>query len=174
MANNILRNLQKRAKKIRHEQEKDYMDTLASTDEAAAGRYLGCGQGDDEMESFIDDAASVVTDVDVYVDAQSVVDSSPEDEGTTSNPLLFFYDCETTGLSIYNDHITEVAAKVVFQDNPPPISKPTYSSLVRTTRRIPAAGGQKSVRPSSRTCTYCMLLHFSVSDHRYYNSPSSE
>lgn len=128
------------------------MDRLSSTDEVAAGRYAGWGQGDDEVEGLTNGAVSAVTDVDVYVDAQPVVDSFVEDEGRDeAMPLLFFYDCETTGLSIYNDHITEVAAKVVFQDNPTPVSKPTYSSLVRTTRRIPAAGGQIPVTLSRIT-----------------------
>ena len=33
-----------------------------------------------------------------------------------SEPLLFFYDCETTGRSYHRDHIIEVAATVVVPD----------------------------------------------------------
>ncbi len=33
-----------------------------------------------------------------------------------SRPLLVLFDCKTTGLSIYVDHITDIAAKVM---NPP-------------------------------------------------------
>lgn len=51
-----------------------------------------------------------------------------------AHPLLIFYDCETTGLSIYDDHLTDIAAKVV--KSPVPLSSPTFSSLVRTSRRL--------------------------------------
>ena len=55
-----------------------------------------------------------------------------------SRPLLVFYDCEATGLSVYSDHITDIAAKVV---NPPvPVPSPTFSSLVRTGKTISATG----------------------------------
>ena len=54
------------------------------------------------------------------------------------HPLLVLFDCETTGLSIYSDHITDVVAKVLS----PPVSVPlpTFSSLVRTGRNISATG----------------------------------
>lgn len=55
------------------------------------------------------------------------------------HPLLFFYDCETTGFSVYNEHITEIAAKVVgFPLSL--LSRPAFSSLVMTTRNIPKVG----------------------------------
>ncbi len=58
---------------------------------------------------------------------EGTVDASPEvehqdleeddddgiDIGSDDHPLLIFYDCEATGLSIYSDHITDIAAKVV-------------------------------------------------------------
>ena len=37
-------------------------------------------------------------------------------EGDDSCPILILFDYETTGLSIYADHITDVGAKVL---NPP-------------------------------------------------------
>ena len=43
-----------------------------------------------------------------------------------SQPLLAFFDCETTGFSIYNDHITDLGVKVVA--SPVPLSEPTFSS----------------------------------------------
>ncbi len=80
-------------------------------------------------------------DIDVN-DAESAVDDQPQNDEEVSsdnaNPLLIFYDCETTGLSIYNDHITDVAAKVV--SSPVSLETPTFSSLVATSRRIPAPG----------------------------------
>ena len=51
-------------------------------------------------------------------------------------PLLFLYDCESTGLSIYKEHIIEIAAEVV---NPPvSYSRTTFESLVKTARSISA------------------------------------
>ena len=54
-----------------------------------------------------------------------------------SRPLLILFDCETTGLSIYADHITDIGAKVLS----PPV--PTFSCLVRTGRTISAIGKMK-------------------------------
>ena len=45
---------------------------------------------------------------------------------------------KTTGLSIYSEHITDIAAKVV--DPPVELGAPTFSSLVRTGRSISAIG----------------------------------
>ena len=57
------------------------------------------------------------------------------------NPLLVLFDCETTGFSIYADHITDIGAKVL---NPPvPVDHVTFSSLVRTGRNISSAGKKK-------------------------------
>lgn len=42
-------------------------------------------------------------------------DEDIEENGSDDvHPLLFFYDCVTTGLSIYDEHLTEIAAKVVW------------------------------------------------------------
>ncbi len=65
------------------------------------------------------------------------------DEVDDSLPLLILFDCETTGLSIYVDHITDIAAKVI---NPPvPLNHPTFSSLVRTGRNISSAGNNVQI-----------------------------
>lgn len=50
--------------------------------------------------------------------------------------LLFFYDCKTIGFSIYDEHLTEVAAKVV-RVPLSKASKPVYSSLVHAPQNIP-------------------------------------
>ena len=48
------------------------------------------------------------------------------------------YDCDATGLSIYKDHLTDIAAKVF---NPPvPLPACAFSSLVRTSRTISTPG----------------------------------
>ena len=54
-----------------------------------------------------------------------------KDNTSNTTDLLFLYNCETTGLSIYNDHITEIAAKVVSLRSPT-ISQATFSSLMQT------------------------------------------
>ena len=115
------------------------METLCSSG-CVVGEYVGDGRGDKE-----DGQEDTATDVSADVDAQPVVDDQwdggVDDRSVSdvSQPLYFIYDCETTGLSIYQDHITEIAAEVVSAVLP---SQPTYSSLVRTTRRIPPSGDQ--------------------------------
>ena len=113
------------------------METLRGLG-SAVGEYAGDGRG--EAESDAQAATSVDQD---SIDAEpGIDDQSMEDEEGDSDdshaPLLFFYDCETTGFSIYNDHVTDIAARVVA--SPVPLSCPTFSSLVKTSRRIPAAG----------------------------------
>ena len=66
-------------------------------------------------------------------------DAIEEGSSEDTNPLIFFYDCETTGFSIYTENITEIAAKVVGVPLSS-LSQPTFSSLVRTTRNISKKG----------------------------------
>ena len=52
--------------------------------------------------------------------------------------LLFLFDLEATGLSVYTDCITEIAGKVF---NPPvDVKQATFSSLVHTNHHIPKIG----------------------------------
>ena len=119
-----------KAKTTRHEKEKAYMQQLRSAG-ATVGEYVGNGQGETEHTETEDK----------YDDAESVVDDHHECEDTSvgssddANPLLIFYDCETTGFSIYSEHITEIAAKVVGVPLSS-FSQPTFSSLVKTSRNI--------------------------------------
>ena len=83
----------------------------------AVGEYVGDGQADG------DDDDEPVDPVD--------------DDG--ARPLLIFYDCETTGLNIYNEHVTELAAKVIGVPSAS-LTASSFSSLIRTPRHIPAAG----------------------------------
>lgn len=53
--------------------------------------------------------------------------------------LLFLYDCETTGGSFHNDHIMELASVVIAPDDIS-ISKPSFTSLCHTSRRIVQKG----------------------------------
>ena len=100
----------------------------------AVGEYIGDGNGEPESTTqeppAVDDEDVEDTGVEQSLDE--------EDSSDDAHPLLIFYDCETTGFSIYNDHLTDIAAKVI--NSPVPLSSPTFSSLVKTSRRIPAAG----------------------------------
>ena len=103
----------------------------------ATGEYMGGGRGEDEREEPDDnDKASDECDL---VDECQVLgqEELEEDSNDNANPLLFFFDVETTGLSIYQDHIVELAAKVI---GVPLVSQPTFSSLVHTPRNIPTKG----------------------------------
>ena len=133
------RNEQRKAKKARHEREKGYMEVLQALGNTV-GEYAGDGQGEAEADS----AGDVVADLD-DIGADSGIDdlSMEHSEGSSDDaqPLLFLYDCETTGLSIYNDHIIEIAAELV--NCPVTYSCETFSSLVKTSRRIPAPGNHE-------------------------------
>lgn len=126
------RNQQKKAKRVRHEKEKEFMEALGGLGNVV-GKYVGDGQGE------VVDSETQAVDMDIVGADSEVYDLSAEqNEASTDNadPLLFLYDCETTGLSIYNEHIVEIAAEVVNCDH----SDATFSSLVKTSRRIPTAG----------------------------------
>ena len=64
---------------------------------------------------------------------------------TESHPLLFFFDCETTGFNVYNECITELAAKVIAVPVSS-LSQPTFSRLVMTTKNIPDIGMYREVK----------------------------
>ena len=53
----------------------------------------------------------------------------------SAKPLLIYFDLETTGLSIYNDHIVEVAAVL-----PSDLKSSEFQSLVKTSRKISSKG----------------------------------
>ena len=62
----------------------------------------------------------------------------PEFDG---KPLLFLYDCETTGLSYYgSDRIIEIASTVLAPDNAPDISDSEFSSLCHTSHQSNPTG----------------------------------
>ena len=116
------------------------METLRAAG-CTIGEYVGDGRGEA-------DGTAPSTAEDYPIDADPVVEhqyaEEDEDDGDDkcevdgTRPLLILYDCETTGLSIYSEHITDIAAKVV--DPPVELGAPTFSSLVRTGRSISAIG----------------------------------
>ena len=110
------RNLLKQRANQRHAAEKDHLVTL---------RAVGCTTAEYVGSSMTDASDYVDDDVD-NVEAEDAEDGTttgdcdpPTDDNETqvsqSNmlPLLFFFDCESTGGSMYEDHIIEVGAKVV-------------------------------------------------------------
>lgn len=100
---------------------------------SAVGEYVGDGQGEAEAEGGETSTSDDIQELEVDGLVSEIEDNDD------AKPLLVFYDCETTGFSIYKDHITEVAAKIVAMPTAH-ITNPTFSSLVRTSRNIPPAG----------------------------------
>jgi len=122
----------------------------------AVGEYVGGGQGDassnDDGEMENSDAEVELTgsqgdnDDDTNPDASDGQEEQ-EDSSDLAHPLMFFFDCEATGLSIYDDHITEIAAKVVGVPLSS-VSEPSFSSLVHTPRNIPKKGKSNNFQPT--------------------------
>ena len=53
--------------------------------------------------------------------------------------LLFLYDCETTGLSHYEEHVIEIGCLVILPDNLS-VTQLEFSSLCHTSHRIDPQG----------------------------------
>ena len=118
---------------------------------------MGGGQGNLESEWTEDSDGD---DAEIAGDASDADDNDEiaEDSCEQAHPLLFIYDCEATGLSIYDDHITETAAKVVGVPLSS-LSQPSFSSLVHTTRKIPKKcnnGTNTAVRMTFKNSYNCM------------------
>ena len=102
------------------------------------GEYVGNGQGERECADADEETSETVLDVDID-DSHDCCDEVSENVDDSGHPLLFLYDCETTGLSIYTEHLTEIAAKVVSVPVSH-LSQPSYSSLVKTSKHISKKG----------------------------------
>ena len=61
-----------------------------------------------------------------------------------SKPVYIYFDVETTGLSIYQDHIVEVAA-VVQSELSSHVKSPDFQTLVQTSRKINSKGNSINV-----------------------------
>ena len=146
-----LRNLQKRARKTRHEREKVFMEQLRGLGHAV-GEYVGGGRAEIEQEEDDGTIAGDESRTEVEMvhddrqddgeDREDLLDREAdrgEDIAENAHPLLFFFDTETTGLSIYDDHIVEIAAKVVGVPRST-VTQPSFSSLIHTPKNIPTKG----------------------------------
>ena len=100
-------------------------------------RDVGCSVGEYVREMMV-----ILRDGNQNLDDD---DSGSANDGN-SHPLLVLYDCETTGLIVYADHITDIGAKVL---NPPVPLPTTFSSLVRSGRNISIAGIQIMYGPTA-------------------------
>lgn len=109
------------------------------------GEYVGGGQGDTEDMDTEDAQAQDDDEVGDTEPGIEMSDGESEGESVTvsEHHVLFLFDIETTGLSIYDDHITEIAAKVVGVPVSS-VSEPTFSSLVKTGRTISKKGKKKT------------------------------
>ena len=133
------------------------------------GDYVGDGQG--EVDNTAEASSSVTADLDIADDMVDYpLDGEDSDDGDVREPdgddrepLFIFYDCETTGLSVYKDHITDIAAKVVAC--PVPITSPTFSSLVKTSKHVPAVG----MLTGNTLCTQYFFKIFVESNKSYRN-----
>ena len=72
---------------------------------------MGGGQGEaeemDSIEANCGDVDDAEADDDGCTDPTAEADQEEqEDSSEQAHPLLFFYDCEATGFSIYEEHIT--------------------------------------------------------------------
>ena len=69
----------------------------------AVGEYKGDGQGETEDPDTCQNFTVAEPDVDEHLEDEN------EDSSDDAHPLWFFFDCETTGFSIYNEHVVELA-----------------------------------------------------------------
>ena len=127
---------QKTSKK--HAAEKEHMITLRAVG-CTTAEYVGSSGTVEATSSTViedkDDDDQPLEDensIDERDEISADVDAPPSDE----LPLLFFFDCESTGGSMYNDHIIEVGAKVFAVPDSVSITQHQYGSLIHTSQTI--------------------------------------
>ena len=137
------RNLLKLRANKRHAAVKDHMVTLRAVS-CTTAEYVGSsGTADtpdspaDEMDcdESEDEPAEANTDA-AGDDCDPSIDSNDSESQSNMLPLLFFYDCESTGGSTYDDHIIKVSAKVIAAPDSADIPQLEYSSLIHSSRTI--------------------------------------
>ena len=112
----------------RHEQEKEHMVTMH-----ALGISTSTYAGDTAIPECSDDDDAVE---DQQQDGVTPFENITADSNTrTGKPLLFMYDCETTGGSFYQDHIMEIGSAVIAPDGVS-FSNEEFSSLCHASCHI--------------------------------------
>ena len=135
----------------RHEMEKERMDILQASG-VSTSSYKGDSLLDDESSDedydgsynenddafFSEVVATAVSNADTAENDDSTVFDADECNSDPNNylPLLFMFDCETTGLSIYQDHIVELAAQVVVPEGAS-LGTTEFTTLCYIAQRIP-------------------------------------
>ena len=98
----------------------------------AAGEYQGRGRGEDESPIKLV-PMDIGSDIDNDIHLE---EDSDDDEALNRLPLSLIFYVESTGLVVYNDHIIDIAAKVVDLPESAVVSQPSYQSLVRTIAKV--------------------------------------
>ena len=115
----------------RHEQEKDFMVTLQAVGVATSFYSTDTALDVDDMDRYAsnDEPDNPITFINPA--------TGPTVE--TGKPLLFIYDCETTGGSHLRDHVMEIGSVVSIPDGVS-ISNTEFSSLCHTSQHITRQG----------------------------------
>ena len=115
----------------RHEQEKDFMVTLQTSGIITSSYSTDSALEEDTVEVERLEPDEELDDTFVNAATDSTVESG--------KPLLFMYDCETTGGSHLQDHIMEVGSVVLVPDGVS-ITTTEFSSLCHTSQHIARQG----------------------------------
>ena len=115
----------------RHEQEKDFMVTLQTSGIITSSYSTDSALEEDTVEVERLEPDEELDDTFVNAATDSTVESG--------KPLLFMYDCETTGGSHLRDHIMEVGSVVLVPDGVS-ITTTEFSSLCHTSQHIARQG----------------------------------
>ena len=107
----------------------EYVGSSGTADSSESLTDVDCEEAEDDEAEADNDATG--DDCDPSADNRDT-----EELQSNMLPLLFFYDCESTGGSTYDDHIIEVGAKVVAAPDSADIPQLEYSSLIHFSRTI--------------------------------------
>ena len=139
------RSLHKQKTNKRHATEKEHMITLRAVG-CTTAEYVGSsGTAEVTSSTAIEERDKVVDEEDQpfrdenNTDEQEEVSADVDKPSSDELPLLFFFDCESTGGSMYSDHIIEVGAKVVAVPDSVGVTQLQYGSLIHSSRSIAKA-----------------------------------
>ena len=116
-----------------HEQEKDFMVTLQTSTIITSSYSTDSALEEDTVEV---DRLELDEEVDNPI---TFVNAATDSTVESGKPLLFMYDCETTGGSHLWDHIMEVGSVVLVPDGVS-ITTTEFSSVFHTSQHITRQG----------------------------------
>ena len=139
------RSLHKQKTNKRHAAEKEHMITLRAVG-CTTAEYVGSsGTAEATSSTAIEERDEVVDEEDQPFGDDNNADECEEVSANVNGPssdelpLLFFFDCESTGGSMYTDHMIEVGAKVVAVPDSVSITQRWYGSLIHSSQSITKA-----------------------------------